>query len=39
MADELIDSMKITGDYDFHGQVLRITIHKGNKINRSIKKK
>ena len=32
MADELIDSMKITGDYDFHGQVLRITIHKGNKI-------
>ena len=32
MADELIDSMKITGGYDFHGQVLRITIHKGNKI-------
>ena len=32
MADELIDSMKITGDYDFHGQVLCITIYKGNKI-------
>jgi hypothetical protein len=32
MADELIDSMKITGGYDFDEEVLRITIHKDNKI-------
>ncbi len=32
MANEMIDSMKITGDYDFHEQVLCITIYKGNKI-------
>lgn len=32
MADDMIDSMKITGDYDFHEQVLCITIYKGNKI-------
>ena len=32
MADELIDSMKITGDYDFDEQVLCITITKDNNI-------
>ena len=32
MADELIDSMKITGDYDIDEEVLSISITKDNKI-------
>ena len=32
MANDMIDSMEITGGYDFHEQVLCITIYKGNKI-------